>query len=178
MTEAADLSTHAFTALADLASARVGGRAIATNDDFFAPMSNLVKRRAADLHSRQVHRSRQVDGRLGVAPPPHARSRLVRRRARHPRRHSRRERGHAATSPATSRRTARSTRSTRRGRPRQSMGECGRRTRGAPWIAILEKTALARQQRQPDSCQRSAAVDARAAEHLSRRRRGAPARLR
>jgi allantoicase len=34
---------HPFTALADLASARVGGRAIATNDDFFAPMSNLVK---------------------------------------------------------------------------------------------------------------------------------------
>ena len=32
-----------FTQLADLASARVGGRAIATNDDFFAPKSNLVK---------------------------------------------------------------------------------------------------------------------------------------
>src|ERR671921_174302 len=35
--------TPAFTALADLASARVGGRAVATNDDFFAPKSNLVK---------------------------------------------------------------------------------------------------------------------------------------
>ena len=34
---------HEFTNLADLASARVGGRAIATNDDFFAPKSNLVK---------------------------------------------------------------------------------------------------------------------------------------
>jgi allantoicase len=32
-----------FTALADLASARVGGRAVATNDDFFAPKANLVK---------------------------------------------------------------------------------------------------------------------------------------
>ena len=32
-----------FINLADLASARVGGRAIATNDDFFAPKSNLVK---------------------------------------------------------------------------------------------------------------------------------------
>ena len=32
-----------FTALADLASARVGGRAIATNDDFFASKANLVK---------------------------------------------------------------------------------------------------------------------------------------
>src|SRR5689334_19016720 len=34
---------HEFTNLADLASARVGGRAIATNDDFFAAKSNLVK---------------------------------------------------------------------------------------------------------------------------------------
>jgi allantoicase len=32
-----------FTNLADLASARTGGRAIAANDDFFAPKSNLVK---------------------------------------------------------------------------------------------------------------------------------------
>ena len=39
----ADHSTPAFTGLADLASARVGGRAVATNDDFFAPKSNLVK---------------------------------------------------------------------------------------------------------------------------------------
>ncbi len=38
-----DTSTPAFTQLADLASARTGGRAIATNDDFFAPKSNLVK---------------------------------------------------------------------------------------------------------------------------------------
>ena len=36
-------SAAAFTALADLASARVGGRAIAANDDFFASKSNLVK---------------------------------------------------------------------------------------------------------------------------------------
>ena len=40
---AADHSTPDFTALADLASARLGGRAIATSDDFFAPKSNLVK---------------------------------------------------------------------------------------------------------------------------------------
>jgi allantoicase len=38
----ADHSTASFTALADLASARVGGRAIATNDDFFASKANLV----------------------------------------------------------------------------------------------------------------------------------------
>ena len=34
---------HEFINLADLASARVGGRAVAANDDFFAPKSNLVK---------------------------------------------------------------------------------------------------------------------------------------
>jgi allantoicase len=32
-----------FINLADLASARVGGRAVAANDDFFAPKANLVK---------------------------------------------------------------------------------------------------------------------------------------
>jgi allantoicase len=35
--------TPSFTALADLASARVGARAVAANDEFFAPKSNLVK---------------------------------------------------------------------------------------------------------------------------------------
>jgi allantoicase len=40
---AADHNTASFTGLADLASARVGGRAVAANDDFFAPKSNLVK---------------------------------------------------------------------------------------------------------------------------------------
>jgi allantoicase len=35
--------TAAFTSLADLASARVGGRAVAANDDFFASKTNLVK---------------------------------------------------------------------------------------------------------------------------------------
>jgi allantoicase len=36
-------NTPDLTALADLASFRVGGRAILANDDFFAPRSNLVK---------------------------------------------------------------------------------------------------------------------------------------
>jgi allantoicase len=35
--------TPAFTRLADLASARVGGHAIASSDDFFAPRANLLK---------------------------------------------------------------------------------------------------------------------------------------
>ncbi len=38
-----DHSTPTFTGLADLASARTGGRAVATNDDFFAPKTNLIK---------------------------------------------------------------------------------------------------------------------------------------
>jgi allantoicase len=42
-TVAADHSTATFTALANLASARVGGRALAASDDFFAPKANLVK---------------------------------------------------------------------------------------------------------------------------------------
>lgn len=40
---AGDHSTADFAHLADLASARLGGRAIAASDDFFAPQSNLVK---------------------------------------------------------------------------------------------------------------------------------------
>src|SRR5687768_9417708 len=40
---AADHSTASFDALADLASARVGGRVVAANDEFFAPRSNLIK---------------------------------------------------------------------------------------------------------------------------------------
>jgi allantoicase len=39
----ADHSIATFTTLADLASARLGGRAIVTNDDFFASKANLVK---------------------------------------------------------------------------------------------------------------------------------------
>jgi allantoicase len=37
-----DHSTPTFSGLADLASARTGGRALATNDDFFASKANLV----------------------------------------------------------------------------------------------------------------------------------------
>jgi allantoicase len=39
----ADHSTPAFTALADLASSRVGARAVAASDDFFASKTNLLK---------------------------------------------------------------------------------------------------------------------------------------
>ena len=57
---AADLSTGS---LADLASARVGGRAIATNDDFFAPMSNLVKPDPAQfIPGKYTSRGKWMDG--------------------------------------------------------------------------------------------------------------------
>ena len=39
----ADHSTASFTALVDLASARLGGRTLAASDEFFAPKSNLLK---------------------------------------------------------------------------------------------------------------------------------------
>src|SRR6188508_3214456 len=52
-----------FTNLADLASARVGGRAIATNDDFFAPRSNLVKPEAAVfIPDKYTPRGKWMDG--------------------------------------------------------------------------------------------------------------------
>jgi allantoicase len=53
----------AFTTLADLASARVGGRAIATNDEFFAPKSNLVKPGpAVFIPGKYTSRGKWMDG--------------------------------------------------------------------------------------------------------------------
>jgi allantoicase len=52
-----------FINLADLASARVGGRAIATNDDFFAPKSNLVKPEpAVFIPGKYTARGKWMDG--------------------------------------------------------------------------------------------------------------------
>ena len=60
---AGDLSTAPFTALADLESARVGGRAIATNDDFFASKSNLVKPEPAIfIPGKFTSRGKWMDG--------------------------------------------------------------------------------------------------------------------
>src|SRR5688572_33395688 len=54
---------HEFINLADLASARVGGRAIATNDDFFAPKSNLVKPGpAVFIPDKYTSRGKWMDG--------------------------------------------------------------------------------------------------------------------
>jgi allantoicase len=52
-----------FTNLADLASSRVGGRAIAANDDFFAPKSNLVKAEpAVFIPGKYTARGKWMDG--------------------------------------------------------------------------------------------------------------------
>ena len=54
---------HEFINLADLASARVGGRAIATNDDFFAPKSNLVRAGpAVFIPDKYTTRGKWMDG--------------------------------------------------------------------------------------------------------------------
>ncbi|MGH8944516.1 MAG: allantoicase, partial [Acidimicrobiia bacterium] len=56
-------STPAFTSMADLSSARVGGRAIATNDDFFAPMANLVRAEpAVFIPGKFTARGKWMDG--------------------------------------------------------------------------------------------------------------------
>jgi allantoicase len=60
---AADHSTASFTALADLASSRVGGRAIAANDAFFAPAANLVKPEPAIfIPGKFTSRGKWMDG--------------------------------------------------------------------------------------------------------------------
>ena len=63
-----------FTELIDLAAERLGGAVLGANDEFFAPKENLLKSRPSGLARGRIHRSRQVDGRLGNAPPPHARA--------------------------------------------------------------------------------------------------------
>jgi allantoicase len=63
-TVGADHSTPAaFTTLADLASARVGGRAVAANDEFFAPKSNLLNPApAVFLPDKFTVRGKWMDG--------------------------------------------------------------------------------------------------------------------
>jgi allantoicase len=58
-----DHNTASFTALADLASARVGGRALAANDEFFAPKSNLLKAEPAIfIPGKFTTRGKWMDG--------------------------------------------------------------------------------------------------------------------
>jgi allantoicase len=59
----ADHNTVAFTDLPDLASSRLGGRAIATNDDFFASKSNLIKPESAIfIPGKFTTRGKWMDG--------------------------------------------------------------------------------------------------------------------
>jgi allantoicase len=63
LTVVGDHSTPSFAALADLASSRVGGRAIATSDDFFASKSNLLKPEPAIfVPGRFTSRGKWMDG--------------------------------------------------------------------------------------------------------------------
>jgi allantoicase len=58
-----DDSTPAFAAMADLASARTGGRALGASDDFFAPKSNLVKPSApVFIPGKYTSRGKWMDG--------------------------------------------------------------------------------------------------------------------
>jgi allantoicase len=59
----ADHSTPAFTTLADLASSRVGGRALAASDEFFASRSNLLKPGSAvSMPGKFTQRGKWMDG--------------------------------------------------------------------------------------------------------------------
>ena len=59
----ADLNTPLFTELAELASERVGGQVLATNDDFFAPKSNLIKAAApVFIPGKYTSRGKWMDG--------------------------------------------------------------------------------------------------------------------
>ena len=142
-----------FTSLADLASSRVGGRALATNDDFFASKSNLLKPEPAVFIAGQVHDARQMDGRLGIAPPPHAGSRLVRDRAWACAASCMASTSTPATSPAITRHIVRSTRSTAaRALARQVVGaskvrrgsSCCRSRRFAATVTICSRSRTPR----------------------------------
>jgi allantoicase len=62
-TSGGDDSTPAFTRLADLASARTGGQALAASDDFFAPKSNLVRPEPATfIPGKYTSRGKWMDG--------------------------------------------------------------------------------------------------------------------
>jgi allantoicase len=55
--------TPGFTGLVDLAAAALGGRAIGTSDDFFAPMSNLVAPgRGVFIEGKFTDRGKWMDG--------------------------------------------------------------------------------------------------------------------
>ncbi|MFB3132588.1 MAG: allantoicase, partial [Rhodothermales bacterium] len=57
------LKTPAFTHLIDLAAERVGGQAMAANDEFFAPKENLLKPgRGVFIPDKYTDRGKWMDG--------------------------------------------------------------------------------------------------------------------
>lgn len=57
------MAASEFSNLIDLAAARTGGRAIETNDDFFAPMENLLKPgRGVFIPDKYTERGKWMDG--------------------------------------------------------------------------------------------------------------------
>lgn len=59
----ADLPAATFTGLVDLASATLGGKALATSDDFFAGMENLLKAgRGVFIEGKYTDRGKWMDG--------------------------------------------------------------------------------------------------------------------
>ena len=115
---------RSFLDLIDLASERLGGAVVAANDEFFAPKENLIKPSAPVVARWRIHRSRQVDGRLGNAPPPRSRCRrprLVHRPSGRARYRQRRRCGDGVLHRQLSRVVRRSTPATRMdGQPRRS----------------------------------------------------------
>ena len=169
----ADHSTAAFAALADLASSRVGGRAAACSDDFFAPMANLVNPAAAIFVPGQfTSRGKWMDGWESAAQAD-ARPRLVRRRARDPRQCRRRQRRyqplHRQPAVVLHDRCARSRGTGDDGPLAASRLAVDAYSGGGAAGAKLAQ--LLRRRRRP-------AVDARAAQHLSGRRRRQAAGIR
>ena len=126
-----------FTHLIDLASARLGGQADRGERRVLRREGEPPQARAGGVHSGQVHRSRQVDGRLGNAPPPHARPRLVHRQARPAGRSSIRSSSTPRSSAATIRRIAGSTAAAcrRRGSGRRPTSSGIRCSNAASWPA-------------------------------------------
>ena len=58
----------------DLAAERLGGAVLSANDEFFAPQGKPAQADGGRLPRGRVHRARQVDGRLGDAPPARRRA--------------------------------------------------------------------------------------------------------
>ena len=164
---AADLSTAPLAILIDLATSRLGGRAIATNDDFFAPMANLVKPDAPQfIPGKFTSRGKWMDG-------------WESRRRRTP--------GHDWCVVALGvRGIVRSVNVDTSHFTGNYPSHCSidaldtpkpvtkalSAVTGAPWTTILREARAARQQRQPDADRSGASLDTPTTEHLPGRSRG------